>query len=108
MLSRSYVGIRRPLLRPRRLTLPDMPLRAMLDGAGTHVGFHRVYRRLLEANRRLVADPSDRRLIQKNLKQAFLFPNRSGAAQTLVVMVWWPASLSSKPHGACLVVMVTG
>jgi hypothetical protein len=39
-------------------------------------GFHRVYRRLAEANRRIIKDPSDRRLVQSNLKEAFRFPNR--------------------------------
>lgn len=48
-------------------------------------GFHRVYRRLLEANKRLISDPKDRRLVQRNLKQAFLFPNRYGGRCPLSV-----------------------
>lgn len=39
-------------------------------------GFHRVYRRLLEANKRLVDSPKDRRLIQDNIKEAMRFPTK--------------------------------
>lgn len=41
-----------------------------------HPGFHRVYRRLLEANHRLVSAPEDRKIIQDNIKLAMRFPTK--------------------------------
>ena len=47
-----------------------------LYGAMKAYGFHRVYRRLLEANKRLVDKPQDRRIVQDTIKQALRAPNQ--------------------------------
>lgn len=46
-----------------------------LYGAMKAYGFHRVYRRLLEANNRLMDNSQDRRIVRENIKQAMRAPN---------------------------------
>lgn len=50
--------------------LPHLPLQSY--------GFPRVYRRLLEFNRRTIADRTSRRVIQERVKYFFRIPNKIG------------------------------
>lgn len=58
--------------RPSPLTCyqPHLPLQSY--------GFPRVYRRLLEFNRRTIADRTSRRVIQERVKYFFRIPNKIG------------------------------